>query len=116
MDRGAYSELSQTDVLLETENEALAKSSTAKSYNISDGQDGGRDHSRRIDYALVFETCKEKDEKDDETKKEAKGLARARRSFERRLQKKGLVLQRESVIAEQVLLIVSSFLLKRYLN
>ncbi|KAJ7340384.1 Anoctamin-4 [Desmophyllum pertusum] len=101
VDRGAYSELSQTDVPLETESEALAKSSTAKSYNISDGQDGGGDHSRRIDYVLIFETCKEKDEKDDETKKEAEGLARARRSFERRLQKKGLVLQRESVIAEQ---------------
>ena len=50
---------------------------------------------------------KEKDKKDDEAKKEAKALARARRSFERRLQKKGLVLQHDSVIAEKVSLFCS---------
>ena len=100
MDRGSYSELSQTDVPqdveLEVENAPLTESSADKSH-ISDG-----DQRTRIDYVLVYETCKEKDEKDDESKKEAKALARSRRSFERRLQKKGLILQRESVIAERV--------------
>ena len=100
MDRGSYSELSQTDVPqgveLEVEYAPLTESSADKSH-ISDG-----DQRRRIDHVLVYETCKEKDEKDDESKKKAKALARSRRSFERRLQKKGLVLQRESVIAERV--------------
>lgn len=100
MDRGAYSELNQTDVPekveLEPETAPLTESSADKAYI------GDVDHSKRIDYVLVYETCKEKDKKDDEAKKEAKALARARRSFERRLQKKGLVLQHDSVIAEKV--------------
>lgn len=100
MDRSTYSELSQTDVPntfeLDVEKAPLTESLTDKAY-ISDG-----DHSRRIDYVLVYETCKEKEEKDDDAKKDAKTLARSRRSFERRLQKKGLVLQHDSVIAEKV--------------
>ena len=100
MDRGAYSELTQTDVPetveLEEEKAPLTESSTDKAY-IGDG-----DRRRRIDYVLVYETCKVKDEKDDDAKKEAKTLARSRRSFEKRLQKKGLVLQHDSVIAEKV--------------
>lgn len=98
--RGAYSELNQTDVPetveLEAEEAPLTEPSADKAY-ISDV-----DLSKRIDYVLVYETCKEKDEKDDEAKKKAKTLARSRRSFERRLQKKGLVLQHDTVIAEQV--------------
>ena len=105
MDRSAYSELSQTDVPetieLDVEKAPLTESSTDKVYI------GDFDHSRRIDYVLVYETCKEKDEKDDDAKKEAKTLARSRRSFEKRLQKKGLVLQNDSVIAEKVQLFQS---------
>jgi len=105
MDRSAYSELSQTDVTetveLDVEKAPLTESSTDKAY-ISDG-----DYSRRIDYVLVYETCKEKDEKDDDAKKDAKTLTRSRRSFEKRLQKKGLVLQHDSVIAEKVQLLQS---------
>lgn len=100
MDRGAYSELTQTDVPetveLEAEKAPLTESSADKAY-IGDG-----DHSRRIDYVLVYEACKVKDQKDDDAKKEAKTLAQSRRSFEKRLQKKGLVLQHDSVIAEKV--------------
>ena len=100
MDRTAYSQLSQTDapdtVELDVEKAPLTETLTDKGY-ISDG-----DHSRRIDYVLVYETCKEKEEKDDDAKKDAKTLARSRRSFEKRLQKKGLVLQHDSVIAEKV--------------
>lgn len=105
MDRSAYSELSQTDVTetveLDVEKAPLTESSTDKAY-ISDG-----DYSRRTDYVLVYETCKEKDEKDDDAKKDAKTLTRSRRSFEKRLQKKGLVLQHDSVIAEKVQLLQS---------
>ena len=105
MDRSAYSELSQTDVRetfeLDIEKAPLTESSTDKAY-IGDG-----DHSKRIDYVLVYETCKEKDEKDDDAKKEAKTSARSRRSFEKRLQKKGLILQHDSVIAEKVQLFQS---------
>ena len=101
MDRSTYSELSQTDVPdtveLDVEKVPLSESLTDTEGYISDG-----DHSRRIDYVLVYETCKEKEEKDDDAKKDAKTLARSRRSFERRLQKKGLVLQHDSVIAEKV--------------
>ena len=100
MDRSAYSELSQADVAetveLDVEKAPLTESSTDVAY-LSDG-----DHSRRIDYVLVYETCKEKDEKDDDANKDAKTLARSRRSFEKRLQKKGLVLQHDSVVAEKV--------------
>lgn len=105
MDRSAYSELSQTDanetVELDAENARSTESSTDKAY-LSDG-----DHSRRIDYVLVYETCKEKDEKDDDARKDAKTLAQSRRSFEKRLRKKGLVLQHDSVIAEKVQLLRS---------
>ena len=105
MDRGAYSELNQTDVPEKVElapvTAPLTESSADKAYI------GDVDQSKRIDYVLVYETCKEKDQKDDEAMKEAKALARARRSFERRLQKKGLVLQHDSVIAEQVSLFCS---------
>ena len=106
MDRGAYLELSQTDtpepVEIGAETTPLTESLADKA-SISDV-----DHSRRIDYVLVYETCKERDEEDDEAKKKAKTLAGSRRSFERRLQKKGLSLQHDSVIAEQVQLFNSS--------
>lgn len=100
MDRGSYSELSQTDgsiqgVELEVSISPLAESPADESST------SNRDHERRTDYVLVYETCKEKDEKDEESKKEAEALAQSRRSFERRLQKKGLILQHETVIAEK---------------
>ena len=101
MDRGSYSELSQTDgsiqgVELEVSISPLAESPADESST------SNRDLERRTDYVLVYETCKEKDEKDEESKKEAEALAQSRRSFERRLQKKGLILQHETVIAEKV--------------
>ena len=101
MDRGSYSELSQTDgsiqgVELEVSISPLAESPADESST------SNRDHERRTDYVLVYETCKEKDEKDEESKKEAEALAQSRRSFERRLQKKGLILLHETVIAEKV--------------
>lgn len=96
MDRGTYSELNQNDVPveLEAENVPLTESEAEKTYP--------REGERRIDYVLVYETCKEKEE-DEDTKKKAATLARSRRSYEKRLQKKGLVLQRESVVVEKVL-------------
>lgn len=96
MDRGTYSELNQNDVpvQLEGENVPLTESSPETTYP--------REGGGRIDYVLVYETCQEKEEEDDETKKEAAKRARVRRFYEKRLQKKGLVLQHESVIAEKV--------------
>lgn len=96
MDRGTYSELNQNDVpvQLEGENVPLTESSPETTYP--------REGGGRIDYVLVYETCQEKEEEDDETKKEAAKRVRVRRFYEKRLQKKGLVLQHQSVIAEKV--------------
>ena len=97
MDRGTYSELNQNDVPveLEAENAPLTESSAGKAYPAEGGN--------RIDYVLVYETCKENEEKDEETKKEAAALTKSRKFYEKRLQKKGLVLRHESILAEQVL-------------
>ena len=97
MDRGTYSELNQNDVPVELEAEDVPL--TGSSADTAYPGEGGR----RTDYVLVYETCKEKEEEDEETKKEAATLATSRKFYEKRLQKKGLVLRHESIIAEQVL-------------
>lgn len=98
MERGAYSRLQQVDSPPEMDSEtvALTESSAydASSYPTIDG--------RRIDYVLVYETCKEKEDEDEETKQEAQTREKSRRFYERRLQKKGLILRHESIIAEKV--------------
>lgn len=97
MERGAYSRLQQVDSRPEMDSEtvALTESSAydASSYPTIDG--------RRIDYVLVYETCKEKEDEDEETKQEAQTREKSRRFYERRLQKKGLILRHESIIAEK---------------
>lgn len=93
----AYSRLQQVkDSPPESETVAITESSAydASSYPTIDG--------RRIDYVLVYETCKEKEDEDEETKQEAQTREKSRRFYERHLQKKGLILRHESIIAEKV--------------
>ena len=94
MDRGAYSELNQNDVPVELEAENVPLAESSAQYP--------SDRGKRIDYVLVYETCKEKEEEDEDAKEEAAKLARLRRFYEKRLQKKGLILQHERIVAEQV--------------
>ena len=103
MDRGTYTELSQNDVPVELEakNAPLTEPSGCQ-------EAYPRDEGLLTDYVLVYETCKEEEEKDQETKKEAETLANLRRSYEKRLQKKGLILQRKTVTADKVFLIIKS--------
>ncbi|XP_068760659.1 anoctamin-4-like [Montipora capricornis] len=96
MDRGAYSKLEQNDIPMEMEAEN-APTTEPFDDKVPYPSVGGR----RIDYVLVYETCKEKEDEDEETKQEAETREKSRRFFEKRLQKKGLVLRRESIIAQK---------------
>ena len=98
MDRGAYSRLQQVDSPPEMESETVALTeSSAYDESSHPNIDG-----RRIDYVLVYETCKEKEDEDEETKQEAQTQEKSRRFYEKHLQKKGLILRHESIIAEKV--------------
>lgn len=103
MDRGTYTKLSQNDVQVELEakNPPLTLPSVGPEAN-------QRDEGLLIDYVLVYETCKEEEEKDQESKKEAEALAKLRRSYEKRLQKNGLILQHKTITADKVFLTIKS--------
>lgn len=104
MDKGTYAKLSQNDVQVELE----AKNAPLSTEPSVDKEAYPRDEGFLIDYVLVYETCKEEEEKDQETKKEAETLAKLRRSYEKRLQKKGLILQHKTITADKVFLIIKS--------
>ena len=102
MDQGVYTEVNQTDQgkdidTIELLTEAKPSVETVDGTYLTDG-----DQKKRIDYVLVYETCKEKEGKDEDAKNEANTLARFRRSFERRLQKKGLEVKHQRILVEKV--------------
>lgn len=88
MDRGAYVKLSQDDDPVEPE----ARNPGAYP----------RDEGLRIDYVLVYETCKEEENEHEHKKKEAEKLENLRRSYEKGLEKKGLIIRQDSITVKKV--------------
>lgn len=91
MDRGAYAKLSQDDDPVESE---------ARNQGASP-----RDEGLRIDYVLVYETCQEEEDEQEHKKKEAEKLENLRRSYEKRLEKKGLIIRQDSITVKKVFLV-----------
>ncbi|CAH3023703.1 unnamed protein product [Porites evermanni] len=87
MDRGAYAKLSQDDDPVEPE----ARNQGAYP----------RDEGLRIDYVLVYETCKEEENEHEHKKKEAEKLENLRRSYEKGLEKKGLIIRQDSITVKK---------------
>ena len=57
---------------------------------------------RRIDYVLVFETCQGNEETSEESAADALKLTALRTSFENQLERRGLILQRETRVVQKV--------------
>ncbi|XP_073246444.1 anoctamin-4-like isoform X2 [Porites lutea] len=87
MDRGVYAKLSQDDDPVEPE----ARNQGAYP----------RDEGLRIDYVLVYETCKEEENEHEHKKKEAEKLENLRRSYEKGLEKKGLIIRQDSITVKK---------------
>lgn len=58
--------------------------------------------NKKIDYALVYERCEEKENKDEEAKEKAQKLEGMRKSFEASLDSAGLVIERKEHTLPQV--------------
>ena len=58
--------------------------------------------SRRTDYVLVYETCQEDESIDEERAAEVARLASLRTTFEKQLEEQGLILQRQTRVAQMV--------------
>ena len=58
--------------------------------------------NKKIDYALVYERCQEKENKNDEAKEKAEKLEGMRKSFEASLESAGLVIERKEHTLPQV--------------
>ena len=63
---------------------------------------GGPGPKKRIDYVLVYETCEEKENEDEESQKKAKDLDDQRKAFESSIESEGLILDHTDVISPQV--------------
>ena len=86
------------DVLLEmVEPSFHAKGSEPKGLYLEDAGP-----NKKIDYALVYERCQEKEHKDDDAKEKAEKLEGMRKSFEASLEGAGLVIERKEYILPQV--------------
>ena len=86
------------DILLEmVEPSFQAKGSEPKGLYL---EDAGT--NRKIDYALVYERCQEKENEDAEAKEQAEKLEGMRKSFEVSLENAGLVLERKEHTLPQV--------------
>lgn len=62
----------------------------------------GAEPRRRIDYVLVHETCQENEHADEESAADAERLKSLRTSFEKQLERRGLVLQRQTSLVQKV--------------
>lgn len=58
--------------------------------------------NKKVDYALVYERCQEKENKDDEAKDKAEKLEGMRQAFEASLKSAGLVIERKEHTLPQV--------------
>lgn len=86
------------DVLLEmVEPSFHAKGSEPKGLYLEDAGP-----NKKIDYALVYERCEEKENKDEEAKEKAQKLEGMRKSFEASLDSAGLVIERKEHTLPQV--------------
>jgi len=63
---------------------------------------GAGQSRRRTDYVLVYETCPENESTDEEPAAEAARLASLRTTFEKQLERQGLILQRQTRVVQQV--------------
>lgn len=61
-----------------------------------------KEPNKKIDYALVYERCEEKENKDEEAKEKAQKLEGMRKSFEASLDSAGLVIERKEHTLPQV--------------
>ena len=57
---------------------------------------------RRTDYVLVYETCQEDESTDEESAAEEARLASFRTTFEKQLERQGLILQRQTRVIQTV--------------
>ena len=58
--------------------------------------------SKKIDYVLVYESCEEKENKDEEAKEEAMKHEEMRKAYENSLSDAGLIVERSECISSQV--------------
>ena len=63
---------------------------------------GAGQSRRRTDYVLVYETCQANESTDEEPAAEAARLASLRTTFEKQLEKQGLILQRQTRVVQMV--------------
>lgn len=77
---------------------------------------GAGEPRRRTDYVLVYDTCQENESVDEESAAEAERLKSLRTTFEKNLERQGLILQRKTRVVQKVrqpvyLLCCSTFIL-----
>lgn len=63
---------------------------------------GAGESRRRTDYVLVYETCQENESTDEEPAAEEARLASLRTTFEKQLERQGLILQRQTRVVQKV--------------
>lgn len=63
---------------------------------------GAGQSRRRTDYVLVYETCQENESTDEEPAAEAARLASLRTTFQKHLERQGLILQRQTRVVQMV--------------
>lgn len=63
---------------------------------------GAGESRRRTDYVLVYETCQENESTDEEPAAEEARLASLRTTFEKQLERQGLILQRQTRVVQTV--------------
>ena len=60
------------------------------------------DGSKKVDYVLVYEVCKEKEEKDPDYKDDARRMAELREKYQRSLRHQGLEMEEDEMLSPQV--------------